>query len=111
LVNNNPKEWPEGLLNNNPSGYTYGMTTTQTPRPARLVLDSNGWAPSKYRNACTDEACPTCAGLGWVLCRHEGTGREFDPFNADGYTEWCDECSAPAEADMPVWAWCPRREG
>lgn len=38
-----------------------------------------------------------CHGTGFILCGHEGTGRDEDG--------WCDRCSEPAD-EIKVWTWC-----
>jgi hypothetical protein len=79
------------------------MTTTQTKTP-----DAFGITPNTRDLGCDTDDCTTCAGAGWILCDHAGTGREYDPMNADGHTEWCVLCETSVQMTT-VWAWCPAR--
>lgn len=79
---------------------------TQT---ATLPRDTNGYAPPARHRGCDVDNCPTCQGIGWILCDHQDAPLEQDPGNPDGHTEWCGRCDAPT--DGRTWTWCPARRG
>jgi hypothetical protein len=45
--------------------------------------------------------CGTCNNRGWILCDHEGTGRDEEG--------WCTRCSAPAD-EVRTRTLCPTCE-